>query len=794
MGNRTKRKLLTTCLSLAVPLLTATPALAQDEGADALGDEIIVTATRREQALQDVPIAINVFSEEQLQDAGATDFASIVDQISGVELRANQAGSGAVAVRGIAELNTNNIFGATGTAVGLYIDETPFSVGGFFPQAAMFDVQRVEVLRGPQGTIFGEGSLAGTIRVISNAPDTSAVDAALDASYGQIEGGEANSNINLMFNLPLIEDRLAVRVTGFHSEEGGWIDRIDPIVTASFLPPPNPILGPAVPDVLSTFTAGAVTENANDATTTGGRAQVRWTPTADFTATLSAMGQNSERRFRNRGTEDRVGTFSTSLERMDDKFEVYSLVLEKEVSFGSFLSSSNYFDRQINQIQDQIGIIPLANQIGFPITGGAFTFQGSRAEFDIGVTEFNQEFRFVSDFDGPFQLTTGVFYRDRDIYFRIRAPQEPLLPGAVANAMSGGLLGLLFAPNPVPDGFGDLDSISDSNTTQTAVFAEGTYEINDQWTFLLGARYFEDERESLTTATSLFSGIPFPTDFASEASESVFNPRASITFEPSDNLTTYFSIGRGFRSGGQNDLYPLVAGATADDLVYDPETLTTYELGLKYYQREMGLNFNAALFYNQWQDLQVVTAEGTGGVGEIIGNAGDARSIGLDLELNWRATDNLTIAGAATFLDTKLEDVIASGTSIAEADIPEVADTTASLSATYRAPVSQGMDLFLRGAVAYRSDALSSLLRIGTPSERIDGYTTLDLRGGVETSRWSLFLFVDNATDEFIPLSRFVTTNPSNPTGGDPVTGDDLFFQGSPRVIGVNLRWRLQGD
>jgi outer membrane receptor protein involved in Fe transport len=775
---------------LAFPFLAAAPALAQS--AEPASEEIIVTATRREQALQDVPIAISVFSEAQLQDSGATDFASIVDQISGVELRASQAGSGAVAVRGIAELNTNNIFGATGTAVGLYIDETPFSVGGFFPQAAMFDVQRVEVLRGPQGTIFGEGSLAGTIRIISNAPDATKADAAFDASYGQIEDGDVNSNVNVMLNLPIVADRLAVRFTGFHQEEGGWIDAVDPVVTATFLGTPNPVLGPSAPDVASTFAAGAVTEDVNDGTTSGGRLQVRWTPSATFTATASAMVQNSERGYRNRGRESRVGVFSTALEHMDDDFEVYSIVLEKELSFGSFLSSTNYFDRQVAQTQDQIGIVPLANQVAFPLTGGAFTVQGSRADFDIGVTEFNQEFRFVSDFSGPFQLTTGVFYRDRDIYFRIRAPQEPILPGVVANGLSGGLLGGLFAPNPVPDGFGDLDSISDSNTSQTAVFAEGTYSINEQWTFLLGARYFEDERTSLTTATSLFSGIPFPTDFSSEASESVFNPRASITFEPSDSLTTYFSVGRGFRSGGQNDLYPLVAGATADDLVYDSERLTTYELGLKYYQRELGLNFNAALFYNQWADLQVVTAEGVGGVGEIIGNAGDASSMGLDLDANWRATDHLTLTGAVTFLDTQVEDVLASGTLIAEADIPEVADTSFSLSAAYRAPISAEMDMFLRGAVAHRSDALSSLLRIGTPTERIDGYTTLDLRGGIETSQWSLSLFVDNATDEFIPLSRFVATNPSSPTGGDPITGDALFFQGSPRVIGVNLRWRMQ--
>ncbi len=788
-----KTSLLSTCMMLASPLL-ASPALAQQEGEAARSEEIVVTATLRAQSLQDVPIAINVFSEQQIEDSGATDFASLVDQISGVELRSAQSGSGAVSIRGISELNTDNIFGATGTAVGLYIDEAPFSVGGFFPQAAVFDVKRVEVLRGPQGTIFGEGSLAGTIRLISNAPDAETIDAALDGTYGAITDGDVNTSINGMLNLPLVKDKLALRLTAFHAEEGGWIDRIDPTVSAAFDPTPgsvNPVLGIG-PDVFSTFTAAGVEEDANDSTSTGARLQLRWTPNALWTATLSGTTQTADRGYRNRGGESRTGTFSTDLERNEDEFQIYSLVVERELGFGKLLSSTNFFERTVEQTQDQIGIIPLANQIAYPLTGATFVFQGSRVDQNLEVEEFNQELRFVSDFAGPFQLTAGLFYRTRDIYFRLRGPQEPLTPGSVANVLSGGLLGGLFAPDPVPDGFGDLDTVSDSTSDQAAIFAEGTWALSERWSFLLGARYFKDERESLTTATSLFSGIPFPTDFASEADENVFNPRASITFEPNANLTTYVSVGRGFRSGGQNDLYPLVAGATAEDLVYDSETLTTYEVGAKLNARSIGLFLNTALYYNQWDDLQVVTAEGTGGVGEIIGNAGEARSIGLDVELNWEATERLTFTGAATFLDTQLEDIVASGSLIEEADIPNVADTTFSASATYRAPITDSLGLFLRASGAHRSDSLSGLLRIGTPNERLDGYTTFDVRAGIEGPRWSLTLFVDNVTDEFIPLSQFVSASASNPSGGDPVTGEALYFQGSPRVVGVNLRWRLQ--
>lgn len=785
MADIVRRRRLATLVSLGLPLLVSAPALAQQAS-----DEIVVTATRREEALKDVPIAINVLSQAQITDSGAANLSNIIDQLPGVELRNERPGAGAIAIRGISELNTSNIFGATGTAVGLYIDETPFSVGGYFPQSALFDVKRIEVLRGPQGTIFGEGSLAGTVRIITNHPDAQAVDASLETSYGSIRDGDTNTSINGMLNLPIVADKLAVRLTAFSQSNGGWIDRVDPVVTASFRPPPNPVLGATVPDVQSTFTAGRVQKDANDSESTGGRLQIKWTPTTSFSAVASAMHQESDSGYSNRGRKSRIGTFSTDLEGMNDTTDVYSLVLEQRASFGSFLSSTNKFQRDIQETRDQIGIVPLANQIGFPLSGGAFTFQGSRVDQDLNVEEVNQELRFVSDFKGPFQLTAGVFYRERDIDFRIRGPQEPLTPGALANALAGGALAPIFAPNPVPAGFGDLDSRSVSTTTQKAVFAEGTYDFSDRWSLLVGARYFQDDRDSVTVATSLFSGLPFPTTFRSSASENVFNPRASLRFKANDDLTLYASIGRGFRSGGQNDLYPLVAGATASDLLYDPETLTTYEIGLKSIQRGKGA-FNAAVFYNDWSDLQVVTAEGTGGVGEIIGNAGAARSIGLDIDGSYALTERLTLAGGATFLDTQVENIIASRTLIRKADIPGVANTTLSLNATYRRPITDSLGVFARVGAAHRSDVLSGLLRIGTPAENLPSYTTLDLRSGVEGKRWALTLFVDNATDEFIPLGQFVSTSASVPSGGDPVTGEALYFQGSPRVIGVSLRWKL---
>ncbi|MBN8845841.1 MAG: TonB-dependent receptor [Sphingomonadales bacterium] len=761
--------------------LAALPAQAQEEDTT----EIIVTATLRAESVQNVPIAINVLTSDDLRSAGATDIASALENISGVEFRTSQAGTGAIAVRGISELNTFNIFGATGTAVGLYIDQAPFSVGGYFPDAVLFDVARMEVLRGPQGTIFGEGSMAGTIRVITNQPNASKVAASIEGDLGSVKSGGTNASVNGMINLPLVDDKLALRAVGFWQQDGGWIDRTSATITAQFLASPNPILGPGAPDVRSIFTKSGTTPNANSSDSWGGRAQLAFTPDNDFTATASVMFSRADRGAQNRGGRDGTGYFSTAREGMNDDFELYGLVLEKRFDKGTVLSSTNYFNRRIDQTLDQFGILALANQIAAPLSGGAFVFQGSRADQNLRVKEFNQEIRFVSDFGGPFELTAGGFYRNRDVNFRIRAPQEPLMPAFIANILCGGLCGF------TQPGSGDLDSISDSNSRQIALFAEGTFDITERLQFLAGGRFFNDKRKSTTVATSLFSGIPFPATYNSADEENVFNPRVSLRFKPSDAAMLYASISRGFRSGGQNDLYVLVPGATPADKNYASERMTAYEVGVKSTLADGRATLNGAVFYNDWNDLQVVTKEGTGGVGEVIGNAGSARSIGFELEGQFDIGGGFTLAANTAILDTELKDVIASGTPVDKVRIPGTANFAASGSIAWRGELTKKMTGFVRASVSHRSNALSGLLRVGTPVENTPGFTTFDLRAGIEQGPVRLELYAENLFNAFVPLSTFYAPNGSNPGGGDPLTGNTLYFQGSPRVIGVRAGMRF---
>jgi iron complex outermembrane receptor protein len=765
--------------SALATLVMAAPAAAQQ----AQDNEIIVTANQRAQSVQDVPIAINVLTEEQLRAAGATDIGSALQDVAGVEFRTEQTGTGAIAIRGIAELNTSNINGTTGTAVGLYIDDAPFSVGGFFPQAAVFDAARLEVLRGPQGTIFGEGSLAGTIRVVTNKPDAGKVAGAIEGNVGAVKRGGTNGSVNGMVNLPIVKDKVALRVVGFWQQDAGWIDRTAATVTAQFLPQPNPILGPAAPDVKTIWTRSTTTPDANGADSWGGRAALAITPNDSFKATASVLLSRADRGYPNRGGRDGTGYFSSGKVRMTDDFEMYSLVLEQKADFGTFLSSSNYFKRRIDQTTDQFGIIALANQIGVPLSGGQFVFQGSRTDNTLRVKEFNQELRFVSAFKGPFQLTAGGFYRNRDVGFRIRGPQEPLTPAGIANVLCGGLCGYTLP------GSGDLDARTTSNSRQIAAFAEGTFDITPKFQLLAGARYFNDKRKSSTLATSLFSGLPFPQTFGSKGEDNVFNPRVSLRWQPNSDVSAYISFSRGFRSGGQNDLFVLVAGATPADQTFKSERLSAYEAGVKT-QFGTGGRFNAAVFYNDWSNLQVVTKEGTGGVGEVIGNAGSARSYGVDLDASYEVSKGLVLAANTTIISSKLKDVIASGALIKEARIPGTANFTASGSINYNFPVTDKIEGFARASVTHRGNALSGLLRIGTPVEQIPAYTTLDLRAGATIGSARFEVYAENVTNAFVPLSIFYAPNASNPGGGDPLTGNVLYYQGSPRVIGARVSFR----
>ncbi len=748
-----KHTLLAGCVASVLPAA----AIAQTVTDTGL-ETIVVTATRRALEVQDVPQTINVFSEQSLKDLGSQDFANLANSVAGVELRQDQAGQGSVGIRGILPLDEGNLYGGPNSASGVYVGELPLSAAGRFPVLSPFDMQRVEVLKGPQGTLFGEGSLAGTVRFIPIAADSTGFDAAADMLYSGTTGGGDNFIVNGMVNVPLATDLAALRVAGYYRDMGGYTNA-------------------RISDGITVF---KTIEDANTEESSGGRALLTFTPGDDLRITLLALMNGTDNGFRNRATKNLTGSFSVE-EHAEDDLDAYNFELDYDFSFAQLVASYSYTDRTINAYYDQSGFVPIvkgayallsaATGLPFPTVTGVYGKQDMGSRADIG------DIRLVSKADGAFQWTVGAFYRQTDTLYRLDGNSIDAVPPPIWAAVTGALTGGAIR---IPDA---LVSKSTATYDQWAIYGEASYDLGDSWQFLAGGRLFEETRDSVATWSSAFAfltGGAVPGTARSDGDSTLFLPKASVTYHFNPDVLGYALYNEGFRSGGQNDFLALTGGPPD----YDPETLDNVELGLKSVLLDNSVIVNVSLYYMDWHDLQQVVAQGIGGIGESIDNVGDAHSAGVDFETRWRATDSLEFALTASLLQAELDNdvvlppsagnlVVPKGTRI-----PGTSDNSFSVGATYRFPAFAGTQGFLGGRVTERGDIISSL---DTYKETTSGATTLDLRIGIEADNWQLYLFGGNVTNSAVPLRQ-------DPAIDDSYTGQPLYYWGSPRTIGVNLR------
>jgi iron complex outermembrane receptor protein len=753
-----KRKIIVTCIASAF----AGAAMAQQ--AQGGIETIVVTATKRAQGMQDVPQTINAFSEQSLKDMGAQDFASVANSMAGVEIRQEQAGQGGVAIRGISELNMGNLYGGTGSATGFYLDEMPLTAAGRFPGISPFDMQRVEVLKGPQGTLFGEGSLAGTVRFIANKPKFNKLDAAMDATYSKTEGGGANHALNVMGNIPLSDNVAALRFSLYEKKEGGYTDA-------------------RITDGTTVFNT---INNANTEKSTGGRVALRIAPTNDLTITGTLITNDTNNGLRNRAAENSlIGSFSVA-ENTKDKLDAYNLNFEYAMSFADLVGNIAHSERKVTAYLDQGGLLGtvngayagLAGLAGFlgvpwvPAATGIYGLQNMNAKADT------LELRLVSNDTGPLKWTGGGYHKKVSTLYALDANSTPAVPAASWAAVTTFLTG-----TAVPDG---LVSTSKATIKQTAVFGEVSYDITKQFQILGGGRMFKETRNSLSTWSSAFAlltgGAP-PGIAATQKTASLFNPKVTATYKFTPDVMTYATYSQGFRSGGQNDFLALTPGAPAD---FKHERLMNHELGVKTTLLNNRLLFNVSAYYMKWKDLQQVVAQGIGGIGEAIGNVGDAHSTGFDLETKWKPTDRLDLNFNMALLKAELDNSVVLGPSAGNVTVPNgtripgTSKQSFSLGATYRYPVLGDLTGFLGGRVTSRGDIITNL---PTFMQTTPGATTADIKFGVESKKWQVYGFIDNLNNKLVALRE-------DPTG-DILTGQRSFNTGRPRTVGINFRMGL---
>jgi iron complex outermembrane receptor protein len=745
---------------LALPL----HAFAQTEAPAERGtlDTVVITATKRPQIMQDVPQTISVFSEKSIKDTGAKDFAGLVNSMAGVELRQEQGGQGGVAVRGISELNMMNLYGGTGSATGMYLDEMPLSSAGRFPALGAFDMQRVEVLKGPQGTLFGEGSLAGTVRFIANKPKFNQASAAFEGTYARTEGGGDSDSANLMLNVPLGE-HAGMRVVAYNRNDGGYMDA----------------------RITNGKTIFRTIEDANTERSSGGRLMLRAEPSSDLTLSAVVLTNDSHNGSRSRGTDVHTGSFSTP-ESQQDKLTSWNLTAEYTTGFADVVASASHMDRKITADTDQaqsiatIGgalaqLAPLAAKLGVPWVRDLAAVH-SNHHYDASADTL--ELRLVSNQAERLKWTVGAFYKKTDTLHSADAnPIPAVLPAswqAITSALSHGAFSIDEAQKVV----------SYSTIKQNAVFGEVSSDLTERWTLLAGGRYFKETRSSKATWNSAFAvlsgGLP-PGVSTTSASSSLFNPKVTASYKWSPDVLAYATYSNGFRSGGQNEFLLFTPTAAPD---FKPETLTNREAGLKTTLFNNTVMFNVSAYSMLWKDLQQIVQQGIGGVGKAIGNVGSAHSDGADLDVKWMPTRQFEIDLALSLLKATLDnDVVlapsAGGVTVPKGTvIPGTTKHTVSLGSSYRLPLGASLTGFAGGRVSQRGDFISDLRHF---QDRTNGSTTLDLRTGVEAKTWQVYLYVDNATNQQVAVRQDFD-------GPDVYSGKQNYFWARPRTIGLNLR------
>nr|WP_314546056.1 TonB-dependent receptor [uncultured Massilia sp.] len=748
------------------PLAAMAQTASENASAGGTMETMVVTATRRAQAMQDVPQTINVFSEKNLKDTGARDFAGLVGSLAGVELRQEQPGQGGVAIRGISELNLMNQYGGTGSATGLYLDELPLSAGGRFPGLGAFDVQRVEVLKGPQGTLFGEGSLAGTVRFIANKPKFDKAAAAWEATGSKTNGGADSQAVNLMVNVPLAA-RAALRIVAFEREDGGYTDA-------------------RITDGKTVF---RVIDDADYLRSRGGRVMLCVEPTADLALSAVLLVNQSKNGNRPRGPEAGIGSFSIP-ENQDDKLNAFNVVAEYDAGFASLTASASHYDRKIKADIDQSQTIPTINDaldelrpLAVGLLGVPWVDRATAAHslHRMDARSDTLELRAVSNEASSLRWTVGAFYKKTETLHTARADLVEPVPNASWAAVTGALTDGAYR-------IGEAQDVrAESTIKQTALFGEVSKDITPQFQLQAGGRLFRETRDSRTAWESAFAflsgGLP-PGSSGSGASSSLFNPKVTASYKWTPDVLAYATRSKGFRSGGQNEFRPFTPDSPPD---YKPETLINNELGLKTSLLQHSLGVNVSVYDMKWNDLQQVIAQGIGGIGKALGNVGSAHSRGVDLDLRWLPTRRLELTGAVSLLRARLDnDVVlvpsAGGVTVpAGTPIPGTSKKSLSAGGTYRFPVAGGLNGFLGGRASYHSDTISDLRHY---QDHTPGATTVDLRTGIEGKKWQVYLFADNALNRHTPVREDFD-------GPDSLTQQRNFFWSRPRTIGVTLRGDL---
>ncbi|MEO0399738.1 MAG: TonB-dependent receptor [Pseudomonadota bacterium] len=748
-------------LTTAIAMLGASSALAQGEEG---GDVIIVTAQKREQNLQDVPVSINVLGAEELEQRNIQGFADYAIALPSVSFSSVGPGQSEVFFRGLSDGGNGNPSG-TAPSAAIYLDEQPVTTIGSNLDIHIYDIARVEALAGPQSTLFGASSQTGTLRIVTNGPDASEFTFGADVSGHTVFEGDEGYSLEGFVNIPIIEDRAALRVVAWNVENAGYIDNVQ--ATRTFTRNGQTVSNDEF-----------VEDDFNTETKTGLRAALGIDLDDNWTATLRTIYQKQETDGVFDHDPEDVGDLQVERFFNDsyrDEFVQFSGTIEGKVGGLDLVYSGSYLDRDTQYVNDYSEYAEYSAYIDYYTCDYAYSYvtytttfsncNDPRIQFqnDEELKRQTHEFRVLSDASKRLRFLAGFFYdrQEQDYIFQYRIPE--IKPG----------FAISFSPGTAPDNYFVTDQVRVDE--QIAGFGEVSFDITPALTGTFGYRYADTQVSLTGDVGTVFSATAV--DVETKDTRSLF--KGNLTYRLNDDVLTYTTFSQGFRPGGVNR-----EATTNIPLTFRPDTVDNYEIGWKTTFFDKRLRFNGAAFYMEWSDIQFSRFDPGESLLALTNNAGDARAIGVEVDFAADVTDRLTLSGGFVVLDAELTEDFIQDVTAAPGATPDAPEGTrlpfaprfkGSLNARYERPIG-AYNVFGQADVSYTGATFNDLFL--TTRDEQDSFAILNMSAGLSRDQWTMSLWLQNVTDTRAELLRNATDF------------DTRITTNRPRTLGVSLGFR----
>ena len=750
-------------MSTTLAALVAVPAFAQTAAENApapsaatipaTGDDIVVTAQKRTQTLIDVPQSISVVSGANLERAQANNFQDYLKLVPGLQLDQSTPGAGRLILRG---LNT----GGVASTVATYVDETPFGSSSALVNGGVlagdfdtFDVARIEVLRGPQGTLYGANSLGGLLKFVTNAPDTTKIEVKARGAVETTEGGAASYSGNAMFNLP-VANTLALRVSGYYRKDGGWIDSVG--ITAI----------DGVGNPLTTRNA----QNINGDRIYGGRASLLFTPSDAFHLRLTAILQdirakapstvdadpNTLQTLYGRPTQSEFASQFTNV-----NYRLYNGTLDYDFGFAKLTSSTSYSTQNQTLKTDATfnlsGLLQAA--LGAP-PNEIFLSQQTNDR------KFTQELRLSSDKSGLFDWLIGGYYTNEK--------------GALVQGYGDVVPG---TNTPIVYPFVLAQVAINSKYEEYAGFGNATLHLGQHFDLDFGGRYSHNNQRADQSAAGVLAGnVPVNSNLRS--SDNVFTYSVAPKFKINDHASIYARVAKGYRPGGPNVIAPNAPAGTPAS--FGPDTTVNYETGIKAETADRTFGVDLSVYRIDWRNIQLLTV--VNGFGVNI-NGANARSEGAEFTATLRPTVGLVTSITGAYTNARLlQDAPALVGGLAGDKLPFTPRYSVNVNADYDWSLGKDTKAFIGGSLRSLSKQTANydpVYQAANGHQRqVAAYEVIDLRAGITFQRFELEAYVRNLSNADGKTSVGTVT-----ANGLPLEPNGAIEAGviRPRTVGLSI-------